>query len=379
MNTEKIIFFPPGIVTGTDFCNRKAERNYLRTCITENTHIVLSSPRRYGKTSLISQVVKENRVAFHSIDLLPANNHEYVKKAILDGAGKLLYRILPKHKQAEQKVLQLFKNLNPKFVINALGQTIELSAHRSPQKSIMEVLVGLDKAAQELGQKVVFIMDEFQQIESIHENHSIEASIRHAVERSKHVTYIFSGSNRHLLAQMFTDRNRPLYHLCELLKLDRISQEDFRTFLRRKAKQKWKKQLTAAAINEILELTECHPYYVNSLCRSLWRYNEPSTKEIVSDKWAHYVNEQHSWISDDISNLSANQRTILAALAYEPINEPQGQLFSRRVGLIPASIKRAMNTLLKKDYIYKNQKGFYKVLDPSILYYLNSITYFDFE
>ena len=44
-------FFPPGIVTGSDFCNRKEERHYLKTCITENTHVVLSSPRRYGKSS----------------------------------------------------------------------------------------------------------------------------------------------------------------------------------------------------------------------------------------------------------------------------------------------------------------------------------------
>ena len=325
-----------------------------------------------------NQVTKENYIKFHSIDFLPTTNQQYVKQAILDGTGRLVYSILPKHKQAQQKILQLFKHLNPKFVINAFGKTIELSAQLAAQKSIMEALVNLDKAAVEFEQQVVLIMDEFQQIGLINDNLSIEASIRHAVERSRNVTYIFSGSNRHLLTLMFTDKNRPLYHLCELLKLDRISNKDFSHFLQKKAKKKWNKQLDKQVLDEILYLTKCHSFYVNGLCRVLWRLDQPPSLDVVTDTWRYYVTNQHPWIVDDISQLSANQKIILAALAYEPVTEPQSQLFSKKVGLVPANIKRALDTLLKKDYIYRDQGGFYRVLDPAILYYLISITYFDF-
>ncbi|MCK4608947.1 MAG: ATP-binding protein [Gammaproteobacteria bacterium] len=370
--------FPQGIVTGGDFCNRTNERKYLKVCISENSHVVISSPRRYGKTSLVYQTVQENRAIFHHIDFLPTNNSQYVKKAILDGAGRLLYSILPKHKQAEKKMLQLFQNLNPKLVLSTLGQTIELSSPQSVQDSIMEVLTNLDKAAEKFGKRAVLIMDEFQQVGLINEHHVIEASIRHAAERSKNITYIFSGSNRHLLAQMFSDKNRPLYHLCELLKIDRISGKDFAAFLQKKAKQKWGQLLITEALTKILDLTELHPYYVNSLCRMLWRHDEAPSSDVVSNIWHQYVSLQHSWITEDIARLSANQKSILAALAYEPTKELQGQAFVNKVGLIPASIKRVTNTLLKKDYIYKDQNGYYRVLDPAILYYFHSISYFDF-
>ncbi len=269
--------------------------------------------------------------------------------------------------------------MHPKVILSALGQRIELISQQVPSKSIIESLLNLDKVAGDVKKRVVFLMDEFQQIGSIHGSHEIEASIRHAVERSKHITYLFSGSNRHILEQMFNNNKRPLYHLCSLVKIGRIHRTDYKVFIGKIAKKKWDETLSQEVIDEILNVTECHTYYVNYLCRQLWKLTQPPSSAQVQKTWKTYVNDQLAWITDDVSGLSANQRSVLAAIALEPEREPQGQSFTHKVGLIPASVKRALDTLSKGNFIHQDESGYYHVLDPAVATYLRSITYFGFN
>src|SRR3990167_10421880 len=106
-------YFPTGIVTGLAFCDREAEREYLRRRLDQNAHAVLMSPRRYGKSSLIAQLTQEQNIPFASIDLLPATSSKYVKNAILDGVTQLLDLMPLKPKKLMQKALGHFANMNP--------------------------------------------------------------------------------------------------------------------------------------------------------------------------------------------------------------------------------------------------------------------------
>lgn len=375
--TEKL--FPSGIAAGEAFCDRQIERQKLTENILGNEHTVLISPRRYGKTSLALKVIQENQFPHCTIDLLLAANHQFVKNAILNGVGSILGQILPKHKKIKQKILNLFSGLNPKITLTAFGQNIEFSSPLSPKKSIVDALIYLDEIAEGVNERVVILFDEFQQIGMLKDNKSLEASIRHAVERSKHITYLFSGSNRHLLDQMFSERGRPLYHLCDLLCLGRIGAEEHASFIQKAAKKRWGQTLCEEAINEILACTERHTYYVNVLCKKLWKSPQAPINNDVKEAWKNYIANQHQWIAHDLCELSVNQKLVLAGIAYEATNEPQGQRFTQFIGLTPANVKRALDTLLRKDFIYHDEDGLYKVLDPAILVYLNNISFFNFN
>ena len=376
---DKIDFFPPGLALGKAFCNRVQERGMLKKAILKNEHLVMISPRRYGKTSLITQAIQENNIAYCSIDFLPATNSQYIKNIILDGVGDLLPQILPKQKVAMQKLLGFFKGLNPKFSVSVfkMGVSVELSGAQPAPKSIIEALMGLDQVAEELNKKVVVLLDEFQQISSLSDNHTIEASIRHAVERSKNVTYIFSGSDRHALELMFNDKNRPLFHLCKLVRIERIHHQDFSQFIQAAAGLHWKNPLPDEVIAKILELTECHTYYVNYLCRQLWDDEKcPDQLERVEEVWAQCVANQLPWITDDIGKLSANQRAVLAALVAQPTKEIFSQAFLEKTGLQISSIRRVIDSLQKSNMIQKNKEGIYSVLDPAITTYLRTLPHF---
>ncbi len=371
-------YFPTGIVTGKAFCNREKERSYLKKRLEQNAHVVLMSPRRYGKSSLIAQFTSDQDIPYSSVDLLPATSGKYVKNAVIDGVTQLLDKIMPRVKKAKQKIMGYFAKMNPTIELSAFGQKIKLTPdEKTSEETIMKLLLNLDYAAKELDKKFIFVMDEFQQISTLENSHSLEASIRHAVERSKNVFYIFSGSNRTLLEAMFGNKDRPLYHLCDEMKLNRIDKVHYQPFIKKASKKAWASSITDESIDRILTLTECHPYYANRLCRMLWDEEEVPTAEKVDITWQLYVESQKAdWIFDMISRLTVNQRAILAGFAKSPEKEPRGKDFANRLEISSSSIQRTLITLIKMDLVYKDNNNYYQVLNPVVRTVLSENKYF---
>jgi hypothetical protein len=279
---------------------------------------------------------------------------------------------------AKQKVIGYFAKMNPTIELSAFGQKIKLSPdEKTPEETIMKLLMSLDSVAKELGKKLIFVMDEFQQIATLEHSHSLEASIRHAVERSRHFFYIFSGSNRALLKDIFSNKDRPLYHLCDEMKLHRIDKAHYQSFIKKASKNTWASLISGESINRILSLTECHPYYVNRLCRLLWDEEKSPTVEQIDAVWQKYVDAQKiDWISDMISRLTVNQRTVLAGLAKLPEKEPRGRDFTNRLNVSSSSIQRTITTLMKGDLVYKDSDEYYQVLNPTVKTVLAEDKYF---
>lgn len=370
--------FPQGHAVGEAFCNRISERKQLKRSFLSNEHTVLVAPRRYGKSSLIKQVLIDTKLPGKIIDLLPATNVYFVHRAMKTSVSELLNEIAPKTRQAKQKLLDFIRNLHPKLTLSLLGQHLEISTSQAPETSIIDLLVGLNTAAEKLRKRVVVCFDEFQQVGLLKNHHSIEAAVRHAAESSTYVTYVFSGSSRHLLSQMFNTKSRPLYHLCDLVRLERIEENTYLAILHSRAVARWESNINKEVIKEILSLTKCHAYYVNALCRSLWKQKQNLSLAMVQKTWFNYIEVQAPWIADDLSRLSPNQRNILAAIAYSHVAEPFSQSFSNKVKISTSSIKKSLNILLRDDLIFKDETGHYRVLDPAINTYLHRIQSFDF-
>ena len=363
-------YFPQGIATDDAFCNRETERAFLRNSIKTHENIVLVAPRRYGKTSLITQVLKENNFPGERVDFFFALRQEDVRKSIAEAVSKIISSLLPKTKTAGGKLINTIIANNPKITFNFLGSKLEIDTKQIASKSIAELLLVLDQFAVKTDKSCTLIFDEFQQIGELKENHAVEAAIRHAVERSQKVSYIFCGSSRHLLSQMFSNKNRPLYHLCDLMTIERIDVACYHKFMNKLAKRKWGVTLDADVLNEMTDLTQCHPYYVNALCRFLWRFDEPPNSSKVTNTWDEYINQQKNWITADIGHLTLNRRKVITALAYEATKEPQGAYFSERTGLTPSCTKKSLTDLIKLDMIYCDNKGYYRIIDPAIAYFL---------
>ena len=378
MTENETSLFPQGYATGKAFCNRDVEREQLKTRILGNEHCVIVAPRRYGKTSLVNQVLLEIDFAGKRIDLLPATNAYFVHKAIKACFSDLFGQITPTSQKAKQALIDFIKDAHPKLTLSVFGQKLEINSAQQPEESIIDLLVGLNTLAKKSKTRAVICFDEFQQIGELKNHHAIEASIRHAVESSTNISYIFSGSNRHLLSRMFSDKSRPLYHLCDLIKLEKIKFDTYLPILKNRAEAKWGKSTNLDFIPEILQLTKCHPYYVNALCRHLWRNKDAPSKKATQKTWISYVETQGNWISDDLARLTPNQRNILAALSFRYTTELYGNDFVTRVKMGLSSVKKSISMLMRDDFIYRDGDGTYKIVDPALNSYLQKINYFDF-
>lgn len=366
-------FFPLGLAAGDFFCNRYEERERLKKNITKGHHTILVSPRRYGKTSLTFQVFSEFKRGWlwEHADFLMASDPNYIQNKILSCVGHVIPKLLPTHKKAIEKIKKFFSFANAKFVISANGPSVEFSQTQKPQETIAETLIGLDKMAKEEKKRVVLLFDEFQQIGTIKHCGSIEAAIRHAAERAKHVNYIFSGSNRHLLTQMFDDSARPLYHLCVKLVLNRIAEEEYEKHFQVLAKKRWRKLLKDEIIEAIFDCAKCHPYYTNLLCSQIWEHKQPPQhRDAVIAIWQRYVDDEQGRIAHEIARLSTNQRAVIRTIANNDVNQPASKIFVENTRLPLTSTVQAINAMLKKDIIYKDKRGYIRVLDPSMEYFI---------
>lgn len=373
MTTNPIKYFPEGVALGDAFINREHERKNLIARVKANQHTVLMAPRRYGKTSLVMKVAHEMKIPYCSIDLLAAYNEEYVRDQIVNKVSSLVFELLPRLNKAKEKLIAIFKRMKPEISIGAFGQRLSLSLSNSPLQDITELLLKLDETAKYFNKRAVIFMDEFQQISQLKNYHSIEASLRHAVERSTNITYVFSGSNRQLLKQMFGDQGRPLYRLCQTIIIERMTKETYINHLQHLAHTKWKKKLPTELIERIFELTERHPFYINVLCQMIWEKREIITCGELDTLWHNFIKTQKHIISHDIMELSSNQRKIISALARTPTKEIQATNFIAPLKLSTSSAQQSLEVLLRKDLVYRDEKRFFRVLDPAMKYYLDVI------
>lgn len=367
--------FPITIAVGRAFCNRVAERKQLMQHINHGVHTVVVAPRRYGKSSLINQVLLDIKLPYSIMELTMAVTPKDVEQIIIKKVGELLQSILPKATKAKQYILKLFQFLNPEITLTAAGQKIAFRPNlntTSIPDSISEILMKLDQVAIKVEKRIVMVMDEFQELAEL-EEHAIEASIRNAMQYSKNVVYIFSGSNRHMLQSMFNDKNRPFYNSCEILHLNRISVKDYEVFIQKEAIKKWGRVLSKDVINQIFSLSELHPNYVNRICGYFWMTDSYPTPDSINTYWRNFVLSRKTEFTKDILRLSRNQRRLLRYIAREPSSQPGSHDVCVKIGLSEASLRQALNKLIKIDYVHRDGKGYITLIDPAFRDYINNL------
>lgn len=358
--------FPLVIAQGDAFCNRTEERELLRYNILNLKHTLLIAPRRYGKTSLANKVLTDLKLPAQCIDFFTITDEASIINLLYQGISSLVTQILPSHKNLLHRISGVFQRFNPALEVSLAGQKLKFQTNEkeATPEDIIALLEGLDKVAKEENTIAVLNIDEFQQIRTIKNHVAIEGAIRHALERSQHVMYLFSGSTRHILKNQFDDDNSPLFKSCHKCLLDRIHENDYRKHLANAAIKHWQQPLQDNALNQILIQTKCHSYYVNALASLLWRLDEPPTLADVDKHWELLARMEKPNFIQIVMNLSTNQRAMLLGLAKHPTTAPTSQEFLYKTGLATASANLALQVLLERDLVYLNKQNYFCVLDP---------------
>lgn len=365
--------FPLRVVTGKRFCNRESEKIFLKQCISQKSPVVLISPRRYGKTSLANKVVEELGYPFCSIDFLTAYDDDSICLHIIQGISELVSHIMPANLKALQLIEKCFYGV--KVAIRYKNIELEYASPiniMDPTRQVLDALKGLDILATKLKKTVVIFMDEFQGLMETPKGQAIQGAIRHVAQASKHVSFLFSGSSRHMLLKVFDDSNLPMYMMCEKLLLERIDSAHYIPYIQTAANIQWKKHLPDSVTQRILYLTENHSFYVNYLCSQLWKNKTPPQDEAIVDEIWHqcFLSEERRLIAD-LDKLTQTQRLVLKGIAQAvDLHEPTGMQFLTKIKLSSGTVVPVLKALTQKDMIFVDKQGVMRVLDPLLKYML---------
>ena len=81
------------------------------------------------------------------------------------------------------------------------------------------------------------------------------------------------------------------------------------------------------------------------------------------------MHENRSQMEKEIDLLSTNQKRLIIGISrYEATNHPTGKDFLNKLNMSSTSLAQVLSTLVSKDYLYKDESGYYKLLDPMLCY-----------
>ncbi|MFV0482987.1 MAG: AAA family ATPase [Bacteroidales bacterium] len=216
--------------------------------------------------------------------------------------------------------------------------------------------------------RIVIAIDEFQQITSYPER-NVDAWLRTRIQRLRNICFIFSGSQQHLITELFTSPKRPFFRSTQMLKLEKIDKTVYSKFICSSFKRHGKK-IPLKVARSMVDWANTHTFYVQLLANRTFSATDVAAGEETWKEQAHlHLKEQEMFFFSQRNMLTKPQWKLLKALAHEGITyQPTGKDFLDRYKLgTSATVLRSLSTLLKYELAYKEYdtdgKLYYSVYD----------------
>ena len=347
------------------FCDREEETKTLISNVKGGQSTTLVSIRRIGKTGLIrhlQHLLKEDYICIYS-DILPTEN----SVDFLNTLASSILRSVPEKTRTGVKIWNFIKSLRPVISFDTLSGEPNVSFNVQPKESEHQI-ESLFQFLEQQNKRVVFAVDEFQQVLKYPEKNT-EAWLRTIIQQLKNVVFIFSGSQPHIMNDMFASPSRPFYRSTLFLQLGKINFETYRNFIHEKYTI-YNKKVNEKVVAEMLNWANTHTYYVQLLCNRVFIN---SSKNITSDTWQNealkLLREQEPVFLGYRDVLTKQQWKLLKAIAMEgQAYAPTSKDFIQNHQLgSPATVLRSLKSLENKSLIFKKfddqQTAYYGVYD----------------
>lgn len=347
------------------FCDREEETDMLMDALLNGSNVTLMAPRRVGKTGLIHHTFERMKARHREIqcfyvDIFPTKTFEQMVQFVANVVmGKLDTPTQAMKRRLSTFVAALRPTMTPDPVTGmpTFSVTVEPDTARQTLMQVFEYI----KAS---GQPCFLALDEFQQV-SRYSELGADAFIRSIIQQVPNLHIIFSGSQQHLLADMFMSPQHPFFNSSQIMSIKEIDAAKYLAFANGFfAKQK--RQMDAQAFNCLYELVDGQTWYVQKILNRLYRkavgpLDEATIGEVVNS----IIAEQEITYQSAYNLLTDNQARLLTAVACEhTVKAPTSHEFVRKYRLpAPSSIKVALQALSEKETLYHDAQRGYLVYD----------------
>ena len=333
------------------FCDREQETEDIIKYLTNGRNITLISPRRLGKTGLILRVfdeIKSKKLPFETVYA------DISDTASLDDFITEVSNSIVKKLEKQSKITSFFnilKTVRPLLGFDPSGSpqiSITFASENQKQNTLADLLDYLEKYPK----KVIVAIDEFQQIRE-YEGINMEALLRKHIQHLHNVRFIYCGSKKHTMTDMFTNAKKPFYESTTFSFLSKLPVQVYSAFIK-KMFLSGNKEISDGQVNYVIDWTRDHTYYTQRLCNEIFTISGNKVKDDDIQKAINTILDQEKERFQEIRRLITNsQWKMLKAIAMErSVKQITSSSFLWKYGISSgATALRNIQALLDKELI----------------------------
>ena len=334
---NKIPFEYGSIAENEYFIDRIEDRKDLKAFLGGGINVMLISPRRWGKSSLVKAAMEELK-----------QEQSDVRVCYLDA-----FKIYTEED---------FYNQFASAVIQGVSSSIE-KRWADVVKSAEEILNLPEKLAKENGIHVIMCIDEFQQLMKLPNWKRLEGTMRSVWQNQHHTTYCLYGSKRHMMMEIFGNSNNPFYRFGQMMTLKKIDKAYWKPFIH-DSFYNYGKTISDEMIERICHKMQCHSWYMQQFCFLIWtRTATDVTEEIYRSQLDKLLDTNSDMFMSDIDGMASSQIAFLQAVSMGETHFNAQQVVAKYGLGAPRTITKNKKTLVEKDIIEKAGEGF-RIVDP---------------
>ena len=345
------------------FCDRVEETALLTNLLTNGNNVALMSPRRVGKTDLMKHCfqqddVRDNYYCF-IIDIYATSS----LRDFVNMFGKsILEALKPKGRKVWESFLSTLLSVRSEISFDINGNPVwglGVGSMTPPQTTLDEIFAYLRSA----DKHCLVAIDEFQQI-LYYTDRNVEAALRTQIQQCPNANFIFAGSQRHLMSEMFLSPARPFYQSVVPMSLYPISLERYWAFANPQFAKNGNRQVTYKVVETVYQRFEGITANVQRMMNMLYMLTpkgETCDIDMIDRAIDTYLQLSSEYYAELLRQMPEKQRNVFLAIAAEGrVRSISGGKFAHKYHLPSASsVVSAVKGLLEKDFITQTDNVYY--------------------
>lgn len=312
-------------------------------------NLLVQGPRRVGKTSVVTNTFealqRKKKCYFLKADFFGTSSLKGVRDILARALDQLPLTAQLKRKLGSQ-VSKIMGMSTFGFGVNWRGTSREQMV-----EDILEMFAEINRA-----RPLVVFFDEFQSLLDMPNAAEVLGRLRSEIQRQSKVFYIFAGSDRARLREIFFVENGPFLKSAALLEVGLIERERFIPWLEERFAA-GKRKVDPSVWAPLFDLANDVPGDLQQFCHAAWLKSERGTRidaQQVEESLNYLVNMQENAFVDFWNFLSENQRRLLRGLATLPGEGHTSRGFLEWTQLSSSSASsKAMDAMLKRGALWR--------------------------
>jgi len=364
-NTAVLNPFSVSAYMGSEyFCDRIKETQELVEALSNGRNVTLISPRRVGKTGLIKhlfQSLPPQKVQCFYIDLFSTSNLKEFTKVFVQEV--LTQRVTPFSERVWSEITHFFGALRPVFGADPISGMPQCMIDIQPQReewTLQQIFAYLEKS--ELPCYVAF--DEFQTIAE-YKDVKMEALLRTYIQQLNNVHFIFAGSKKHIMTEMFASAKRPFYRSTQMMHIDVIDEDKYYAFAANHLSAHGQ-YITKDTFHDLYALMDGYTWNMQSMLNRLYQSGiEQIEYNTILLTLNQVLQEEMPSYQMVCRLITERQLQVLRAIAKEGVvKEPGSNIFLQKYQLgAYSTVRSALLNLVEKELVYQQDDGSFRVYE----------------